>query len=162
MAVDALEFVFAVALEAMERGGGGGEGFFSHLIGGFLFGGGGGFRFFGGGLGFGFFGFGSGVAFGGGLVIFAPVIGDIKAGAFEDEACAGAEEAFNFSFAPSFLLAEIFGASGEDGVLHGLINLEGFLTLFALVIVGGHGVLALVLGLMDGIVLAEGKRSRKG
>lgn len=80
VAVDALEFIFAVALEAMERGGGGGEGFFSHLIGGFLFGGGGGFRFFGGGgFGFGFFGFGSGVAFGGGLVIFAPVIGDIKA-----------------------------------------------------------------------------------
>jgi hypothetical protein len=99
--------------------------------------GGGGARFGLGGFGLG--GLRGGVVLGGLFVTLATVIGAVEAGALEDEASAGAEEAADFAPAPGFLAAALLRAGGQGVVLHGLEEFEILFALFAVILVGRHG-----------------------
>ena len=61
----------------------------------------------------------------------ASVVGLVEAGAFEDDACAGADESFDPSFAAG-------GADFDGFVAHGLELFEGVVAVRTFVFVGGH------------------------
>ena len=54
-----------------------------------------------------------GIILGGLLIAFAAVIGDIEAAAFEKEAGAGADGAFDFSLSPGFAAAKVLRTNGQ-------------------------------------------------
>src|SRR5262245_7827313 len=85
-------------------------------------------------------GWGGTVLFGRFLVFVAAVVGDVKAAAFEDKPRAGADEPFDFAFAPGGLRAQVFGAGLQGLIFHGLELVEFLVALGAMVLVGGHGV----------------------
>ena len=89
--------------------------------------------------GFGLGGFsGGGFVFGGCLVALAAVIGDVEAGALEDEPRAHAELPLHLALAPGFLASFVLGTGGQGVILHRLKNLKILLTLGTFVLVGGH------------------------
>ena len=65
-------------------------------------------------------------------LVLGAVIGLVKAGAFEEQTGACAQEAFHLA------LAVFPGADGRGGGFHGLEKFKGFPAFFAKVIVGGH------------------------
>lgn len=87
------------------------------------------------GLGVGAAGF---ILFGSFGVAGAPVVSDVEARAFEDQAGTGAKLSLDLAFAPWLSQATLLGTSGQGRVFHGLKKLEVLLALEAEVIVSGH------------------------
>ncbi len=79
-----------------------------------------------------------GIFFGGFLVFFAAVIGDIKAAAFEEQTGAAADGASDFSLAPAFPGAGDFGAGCERFCRDGLNLFKLVSALFADVFICRH------------------------
>ena len=75
---------------------------------------------------------------GGLLVTVAPVVGDIKSAALENQSRAGSKQSPNFSLAPFFHPAMGLRANGQRSVLHRLKDLESLPAFLTFVFVGWH------------------------
>ena len=93
--------------------------------------------------GFAAFAAGTAFLFGGLLVTFASVIGDIKAASLENQTRAGPQKAADLPLAPFLHAAMGFRTDGESILLHGLEDLESLPALFTFVFVGRHLQIAL-------------------
>src|SRR6266566_717888 len=79
-----------------------------------------------------------GIFLGGFFVLFAAIIGSVKARALEYQASAGADGAFDLAFAPAFPGAKGFRADGQRPGGNGLNSLKLMSAFFANVFVGRH------------------------
>jgi hypothetical protein len=74
------------------------------------------------------------------FVALAAVVGDVKAGAFEDQPGAAADAAPDFAFAPLLALAFVGRAQSQRGLDDRLLVLERVPAFFAGVFVSWQGV----------------------
>src|SRR5205085_2494943 len=81
------------------------------------------------------------VFFGGFLVFVTPIIGNIKAAPFKNQASPGTDEFAHLAFAPLFLRAKVLRANLQRLVRDGLEFVELLSTLLAHVLVSRHRLL---------------------